>query len=40
MGIAKTQAARITPPAGIGALKAIDEYNYCRFTKRWLEMET
>lgn len=36
--IARVQAARInghTTP-GRGALKAIDEYNYCRFTKGWM----
>jgi len=36
--IAKVQAARIdgrTTP-GRGAVKAIDEYNYCRFTKGWM----
>lgn len=37
-GIARVQAARIdghTTPRR-GALKAIDEYNYCRFTKGWM----
>jgi hypothetical protein len=35
--IAKSQSARVGGADAIGAdiLKALDEYNYCRFTKGW-----
>lgn len=32
----KVQAASVAPPVGVPPLKALDEYNYCRFSKRWL----
>jgi len=34
---AKDQTARVGPlPSGTNVLKALDEYNYCRFTKGWM----
>jgi len=37
-GIARDQSARVRGDAAVGGniLKALDEYNYCRFTKGWM----
>ena len=37
-GIARDQTARVGGDAAVGGniLKALDEYNYCRFTKGWM----
>jgi hypothetical protein len=32
----KEQVAQIVPVHGVTSLKLLDEYNYCRFTKKWL----
>jgi hypothetical protein len=34
--IAKIQCASLSAVCGTDPLKAVDEYNYCKFTKRWL----
>ena len=36
--IAKAQSARVggEDALGVGILKALDEYNYCRFAKCWM----
>jgi len=36
MVIVKDQVGRIAFPAGLDALKTLDEYNYCKYTKNWL----
>jgi hypothetical protein len=34
--IVRKQIEHLVPPPGVPALKALDEYNYCVFTKRWM----
>ncbi len=36
MRAVREQLERLVPPPGVSPLKALDEYNYCAFTKSWL----
>jgi hypothetical protein len=36
MAVTRTQVNQLVPPPSLAPLKALDEYNYCVFTKQWL----